>query len=323
MILLSRVLKPRQKYLVATLQCNNFSTITSNSSIIKDINHSWNGKYYDKSLEESLYKWWSESCYFEPNMKCVKPSYTIPMPPPNVTGSLHMGHALFVTIQDIYARQRRMSGYNVLWLPGTDHAGIATQMVVEKQLAKLKKPSRLEMGREEFVKEVWKFKHETGDYITKQMKLIGASADWSKHVFTLDSHISHAVTEAFTRLHNKGLIYRANYMIHWSPKLQTAISDLEVDYCEENGHMYTFKYHIMDPTTHGRSSEYIPIATTRPETILGDTAICVHPNDERYAKYIGSKCLVPFQNRPIPGKLYFIYILVYLLLHPRDNSCFH
>eukprot|EP00981_Chlorochromonas_danica_P009513 scaffold2709_cov163-Ochromonas_danica.AAC.15 len=215
------------------------------------------------------------------------------MPPPNVTGYLHMGHAIFLALQDIMVRYHRMTGKPTLWLPGTDHAGIATQLLVEKQLSK-EGISRRSLGRDAFVSKVWQWKEDKGGYILNQMRRLGASADWSREKFTLDPLMSEAVTEAFIRLYEKGLIYRGEYMVNWSPALQTAVSDLEVEYFEEQGILYTFKYELAD------GSGYIPVATTRPETILGDTAVCVHPADERYKHFIGKLIKVPFMNRSIP-----------------------
>jgi len=192
-----------------------------------------------------------------------------------------------------------MSGYDTLWLPGTDHAGIATQMVVEKELA-TRGESRRDMSRDEFVERVWEWKHKTGGYITRQLRLLGASADWSREKFTLDGDICEAVVEAFIKLHDRGLVYRSDsYMVHWSPVLQTALSDLEVEYSEEEGWLYTFRYPLA-PLQADDEGEFIPISTTRPETLLGDTAICVSPEDSRYAGFIGRHCVVPFSGRKIP-----------------------
>eukprot|EP00598_Pedospumella_elongata_P003041 CAMPEP_0184984386 /NCGR_PEP_ID=MMETSP1098-20130426/13368_1 /TAXON_ID=89044 /ORGANISM="Spumella elongata, Strain CCAP 955/1" /LENGTH=935 /DNA_ID=CAMNT_0027508357 /DNA_START=347 /DNA_END=3154 /DNA_ORIENTATION=- len=215
------------------------------------------------------------------------------MPPPNVTGYLHMGHAIFIALQDIMSRFHRMRGRPTLWLPGTDHAGIATQLSVERQLAK-EGTSRLELGREAFLDKVWQWKDEKGGYITQQMRRLGASADWSREKFTLQPEMSEAVTEAFVRLHEKGLIYRGSYMVNWSPHLQTAVSDLEVEHSEEQSTLYFFKYMLVE------GGEFIPVATTRPETILGDSAVCVHPDDVRYQHHIGKMVRVPLSDRLIP-----------------------
>ncbi|PRW33017.1 valyl-tRNA synthetase [Chlorella sorokiniana] len=242
--------------------------------------------------EEALYQWWESNGYFKPDPNAAGEPYVISMPPPNVTGKLHMGHAMFATLQDIMARYQRMRGRPTLWLPGTDHAGIATQMVVEKQLAAQGRDRR-EMGREAFEAEVWGWKAQYGGFITQQLRRLGASCDWSRERFTLDSGLSEAVLEAFVRLHEKGLVYRGSYMVNWSPGLQTAVSDLEVDYSEEPGTLYYFKYPVAD------SDEFLPVATTRPETILGDTAVAVHPEDERYKHLVGREAVVPQSGRRI------------------------
>jgi len=265
-------------------------------------------QYNFKDVEEELYKWWELKGYFKPEIneqkeeeggesdgKSNKKSYVIPMPPPNVTGYLHMGHALFVAVQDILARFHRMLGEPTLWLPGTDHAGIATQLLVERDLA-TQNLTRQGIGREAFLERVWSWKQEKGGYITDQMKRLGASADWDRQKFTLDADLSKAVTEAFVRLHEKGLIYRGDRMVNWSPNLQTAVSDLEVEYEDRpNAKLYTFKYPLADG-----EGDYIPVATTRPETILGDTAVCVHPEDERYVSLVGREVVVPGSGRRIP-----------------------
>lgn len=239
--------------------------------------------------EEGLYQWWESSGYFKPDEAAAGEPYVISMPPPNVTGKLHMGHAMFATLQDIMARFQRMRGRPTLWLPGTDHAGIATQMVVEKQLAAQGRDRR-SMGREAFEAEVWAWKAQYGGFITQQLRRLGASCDWSRERFTLDSGLSESVLEAFVRLHEKGLIYRGSYMVNWSPGLQTAVSDLEVEYSEEPGTLYYFKYPVAD------SDEYLPVATTRPETILGDTAVAVHPEDDRYKHLVGREAVVPMSG---------------------------
>eukprot|EP00929_Paragymnodinium_shiwhaense_P029777 TRINITY_DN16_c0_g2_i1.p1 TRINITY_DN16_c0_g2~~TRINITY_DN16_c0_g2_i1.p1 ORF type:complete len:1228 (-),score=376.27 TRINITY_DN16_c0_g2_i1:100-3783(-) len=258
------------------------------------------GRYEFSEVEEDLYRWWEGSGFFKPEVADKIPPgegghkpYVMPMPPPNVTGRLHMGHALFASIEDCLVRFHRMYGHRTLWLPGTDHAGIATQMLVERQLA-ADGVSRLELGREKFVEKVWEWKAEKGGAIVDQLRRIGASADWSREQFTLNDHMSEAVIEAFCRMHEKGLISRGKRMVNWSPVLQTAVSDLEVEYSEVNGFLYHFKYVLAD------SDEYIPVATTRPETILGDAAVCVHPEDPRYSHLIGKEVVVPMQNRKIP-----------------------
>eukprot|EP00607_Mallomonas_marina_P011054 CAMPEP_0182423794 /NCGR_PEP_ID=MMETSP1167-20130531/9869_1 /TAXON_ID=2988 /ORGANISM="Mallomonas Sp, Strain CCMP3275" /LENGTH=935 /DNA_ID=CAMNT_0024603069 /DNA_START=286 /DNA_END=3093 /DNA_ORIENTATION=+ len=262
-------------------------------SSYSDIDVDPDTKYFEyDSIETKIYGWWESSDYFKPSTDKLKKPYVIPMPPPNVTGYLHMGHAMYVTVQDVLARFHRMRGRSTLWLPGTDHAGIATQLVVERAL-KAEGKSRTEIGREAFVENVWKWKEEKGGYITGQMRSLGASADWTRERFTLEPSMSEAVTEAFVRLHEKGLVYKGDYLVNWSPSLQTAVSDLEVEYTEEQGKLYFFKYMLADGSGH------IPVSTTRPETILGDTALCVHPDDERYQSYIGKTVLVPILGREV------------------------
>lgn len=225
------------------------------------------------------------------------------MPPPNVTGRLHIGHALFATLQDILVRYNRMLGKSTLWLPGTDHAGIATQLLVEKALA-AEGTSRSALGRDAFMQRIWDWKNSSGGQINQQLRRLGASADWSQEKFTLDSDVSEAVTEAFIRLHDKGLVYKGDYMVNWSVNLQTAVSDLEVEYAEEDGVLYHFKYMLnsVGGDDVGVGEQYIPVSTTRPETILGDTAVCVHPDDTRYAHLVGRQVIVPMSGgRTVPG----------------------
>ena len=225
--------------------------------------------------------------------------FSIVIPPPNVTGSLHMGHALNNTLQDILARFERMRGKDVLWQPGTDHAGIATQMVVERQLAERQEPSRREMGREAFIERVWQWKAESGGTIVNQLKRLGASCDWSRERFTMDEGLSRAVAKVFVDLHRAGLIYKDKRLVNWDPKLLTAISDLEVQPVEVNGHLWHFRYPIVDDDGED-TDEFITVATTRPETMLGDTAVAVHPDDERYTHLHGRRVRVPLVNRLIP-----------------------
>src|SRR5262245_11501001 len=234
-----------------------------------------------------------EKGYFRADADSTKPAFSIVLPPPNVTGSLHLGHALTATVQDVLSRWKRMSGFNVLWLPGTDHAGIATQMVVERELEKEGKKRR-ELGREAFVKRVWEWKEQYGARIGEQHKVLGASLDWSRERFTLDPGVSKAVIEVFVRLHEEGLIYRAQRLINLDPKLQTAVSDLEVENEEKNGTLWHIAYPVKD------SDEKLVVATTRPETLLGDTAVAVHPEDPRYRHLIGRKALLPLLGREIP-----------------------
>ncbi len=258
-------------------------------------------KTYDfKATEQRIYALWEAGGYFQPRNDPNKPDFdptvepfVISIPPPNVTGELHLGHAMFVSMEDLMIRYHRMKGYSTLWVPGTDHAGIATQLMVERQLLK-EGTSREQVGREEFLRRTWAWKEEKGGMITRQIRRLGASCDWTRERFTMDEGLSRAVREAFVHLYEKGLIYRGPRLINWSPGLKTAVSDLEVEYSEEPGTLYYFKYMLAG------SDEYIPVATTRPETILGDTAVAVHPEDERYQKYIGKKVIVPILGREIP-----------------------
>ncbi|HEX7620745.1 MAG TPA: valine--tRNA ligase, partial [Anaerolineales bacterium] len=254
-----------------------------------------------------IYKMWEEGGYFrpsndpnKPNFDPAKKPFVISIPPPNVTGELHIGHVMFVAMEDLMIRYHRMKGVPTLWVPGTDHAGIATQLQVEKDLLRTEEVTREELGREKFVERVWSWKEKYHSIITSQIRQIGASCDWERERFTLDEGLSKAVREAFVRLYEKGLIYRGPRLINWSPGLKTAVSDLEVEYSEEPGKLYYFKYMLSgsDPLT--ETGEYIPVATTRPETILADTAVAVHPEDERYKKFIGAKVVVPMLGRQIP-----------------------
>eukprot|EP00189_Rhodosorus_marinus_P000580 CAMPEP_0113968826 /NCGR_PEP_ID=MMETSP0011_2-20120614/9802_1 /TAXON_ID=101924 /ORGANISM="Rhodosorus marinus" /LENGTH=937 /DNA_ID=CAMNT_0000982065 /DNA_START=341 /DNA_END=3154 /DNA_ORIENTATION=+ /assembly_acc=CAM_ASM_000156 len=260
-------------------------------------------RYDPSKVEQLLYTWWESTGAFKPSGDGSpnEDPFVISMPPPNVTGGLHMGHAMFTTLEDIMTRYNRMKGRPTLWLPGTDHAGIATQLQVEKTLAEEGR-SRQEIGREAFVDRVWQWKMEKGGYITKQIRRLGASCDWSRERFTMDEKLCEAVVATFTTLHQRGLIYRGEYMVNWSPNLQTAVSDLEVEFTEEDGFLYHFEYGIADSQdleAEGKAT-YLPVATTRPETILGDTAVCVHPEDERYKHLIGRQCVVPITGRTIP-----------------------
>jgi valyl-tRNA synthetase len=259
-------------------------------------------KTYDfASVEQRLYDWWEKCGFFAPTNDPNKPGFdpnkkpfVISIPPPNVTGELHLGHAMFVSMEDLMIRYARMKGIPTLWVPGADHAGIATQMLVEKSLAK-EGLKREQIGREEFVRRTWIWKEKYGGMITRQIRRLGASCDWKRERFTLDEGLSVAVREAFVRLYEKGLIYRGPRMINWSPGLKTAVSDLEVEYSQEPGTLYFFKYILAD-----NPEEFIPVATTRPETILGDTALAVHPEDERYQKFVGRKVIVPALGRLVP-----------------------
>jgi valyl-tRNA synthetase len=268
-------------------------------------------KAYDfKSTEPRIYEMWEAGGYFkpwnDPNQPDFDPNvkpFVISIPPPNVTGELHLGHAMFVSMEDLMIRYHRMKGIPTLWVPGTDHAGIATQLMVERHLLQTEEVTREELGREEFVRRTWEWKKKYGSIITNQIRRLGASCDWSRERFTLDQGLSRAVREAFVRLYEKGLIYRGPRLINWSPGLKTAVSDLEVEYSEEDVTLYYFKYMLarMDgqlPVP--AQDEFIPVATIRPETILGDTAVAVHPDDERFKKFIGRKVIVPILNREIP-----------------------
>lgn len=251
-------------------------------------------KTYDpKEFEDKLYKFWNESGYFTPKVDKTKKPYTIMMPPPNVTGSLHMGHALNNTIQDILIRWKRMEGYEALWLPGTDHASISTEAKVVEKI-KSEGRSKDELGREGFIKEAWEWTDIYGGTIKNQLKKLGVSCDWSRDRFTLDEMLSNAVEEVFVRLYDKGLVYRGDRIINWCPSCHTAISDAEVDHEDSHGYIYSLRYPIKD------SEEFITIATTRPETILGDLAIAVHPEDERYKDIVGKIAVLPLVGREIP-----------------------
>ena len=252
-------------------------------------------KFYNpKILEEKYYKNWEDSGAFSADLNSDSEPYTIMMPPPNVTGSLHMGHGLTFTLQDVLTRFFRKKGRDCLWQPGMDHAGIATQMVVERQLGE-NNIDRRELGREEFLKKVWNWKAESGGTIMKQLRALGASADWERERFTMDEGLSQAVTKVFVQLYNDGLIYRDKRLVNWDPKLLTAISDLEVQQVEVNGKLWHFNYPIK-----GQKNCSITVATTRPETILGDTAVAVNPNDIRYKDLIGSIVVLPIVGREIP-----------------------
>ena len=248
--------------------------------------------YNHKNIEDRIYAYWEKKHCFKPKKNKNKKYFSIVIPPPNVTGSLHMGHALNNSIQDLLVRHNRNKGLETLWQPGTDHAGIATQLVVEKQLLE-KGLSRKELGREKFIKEVWKWKNKSGGIITNQLKKLGSSCDWSRDRFTMDEGLSKAVTKVFVNLYEKKLIYKDLKLTNWDTKLQTAISDLEVVQKETKGKLYYIKYKLVD------SDQSIIIATTRPETMFGDTAIAVHPKDERYSEYIGREVAIPISNRKI------------------------
>jgi valyl-tRNA synthetase len=250
-------------------------------------------RYEPKDIEKKWYDFWIEKDYFRAEAKSDRPAYCIVIPPPNVTGSLHIGHALDITLQDIIVRWKRMSGFNTLWMPGTDHAGIATQNVVEKELQK-QNTDRHALGREKFIEKVWEWKKLYGGTIINQLKSMGASCDWSRERFTLDEGLSRAVREVFVRLYEEGLIYRGEYLINWCPRCHTALSDLEVEHEEKKGKLYYIKYDFVDKDGH------ITVATTRPETYLGDTAVAVNPEDERYRGLVGKKVRLPIIDREVP-----------------------
>lgn len=254
--------------------------------------------YDPTDIEKKWYQIWEEKGYFKPSGQ--GDSFCIMIPPPNVTGSLHMGHGFNNAIMDALTRYNRMMGKNTLWQPGTDHAGIATQMVVERQLA-AQNISRHDLGREQFIDKVWEWKEQSGGTITKQIRRLGSSVDWSRERFTMDDGLSNAVKEVFVQLHEQGLIYRGKRLVNWDPKLQTALSDLEVESVEEKGSLWHFKYFFEDKSLKTQDGhDFLVVATTRPETLLGDTAVAVHPEDERYAHLIGKNIVLPITGRLVP-----------------------
>ena len=258
------------------------------------MNKKLNDKFNPKDFEDKIYEEWEEKGYFKPSMDKTKESYCIMMPPPNVTGKLHMGHALDDTLQDILIRFKRMQGYNTLWLPGSDHAAISTEMKVVEKLKKEGK-TKQELGREKFLEEAWDWTKLYGGTIQSQQKKLGCSCDWSRRRFTLDKGLSDSVLEQFINLYNKGLIYKGTRMINYCPNCKTSISDAEVEYKEEATHLWHIRYKIT-----GTEDRYITVATTRPETMLGDTAVAVNPIDERYEDLIGKTCILPIMNKEIP-----------------------
>jgi valyl-tRNA synthetase len=257
--------------------------------------------YEPQAVEEKWYAFWLKEGCFTAIPHSSKPAYSIVIPPPNVTGVLHMGHVLNNTIQDILARKARMDGKEVLWLPGTDHAGIATQAVVEKALRKqgLMK-HRDDLGREKFLEQVWAWKEKHGGIIIQQLKKLGCSCDWTRERFTMDPDYSRCVQRVFVELYKKGLIYRGKRMVNWDPAAQTALSDEEVEMIEEKGHLWHLKYSLLDEQGQPKADECVVVATTRPETMLGDEAVAVNPKDPRYRHLVGHRCLLPLQNKPIP-----------------------
>ena len=253
-----------------------------------------NDKYDPKEFEEKLYNEWEQKGYFKPSMDKTKESYCIVMPPPNVTGKLHMGHALDGTMQDILIRFKRMCGYNTLWVPGTDHAAIATEVKIVEKMKKEEGITKADITREEFLKRAWEWTKEYGGTIQKQQRKLGCSCDWDRSRFTMDEGLSEAVLEQFVKLYNQGLIYKGTRMINWCPSCHTSLSDAEVEFEEEPSHLWHIKYQIKD------SDKYVIVATTRPETMLGDTAVAVHPDDERYKDIVGKTCILPIMNKEIP-----------------------
>ena len=256
--------------------------------------HNLEGKYEPKEFEEEIYKKWEEKGYFKPSMDKTKEPFCIMMPPPNVTGKLHMGHALDGTLQDILIRYKRMQGFNTLWLPGTDHAAISTEVKIVDKL-KEEGTTKFELGREKYLERAWDWTKLYGGTIVKQQKKLGCSADWSRSRFTMDEGLSNAVLTVFKKLYDKGLIYKGKRMINWCPCCNTSISDAEVEYEEEPTKLWHIRYKIV-----GEDNRYVTVATTRPETMLGDTAVAVHPDDERYKDIVGKKCILPIMNKEIP-----------------------
>ncbi|HQF75791.1 MAG TPA: class I tRNA ligase family protein, partial [Syntrophales bacterium] len=249
--------------------------------------------YESKDVEAKWYEHWLKNRYFHAQDTSDRPPFCIVIPPPNVTGMLHMGHALNNTLQDIMTRYRRMQGYNALWMPGTDHAGIATQNVVEQELAKEGK-TRHDLGREKFIERVWTWKEKYGGVILNQLQRLGCSCDWERERFTMDEGLSRAVREVFVRLWHDGLIYKGDYIVNWCPRCHTAISDLEVEFEQEKSNLWHIRYPYADGTGE------ISVATTRPETMLGDTAVAVNPNDPRYKDVVGKMVILPLVNKEIP-----------------------
>jgi len=258
--------------------------------------------YNPKKVEEKIYKLWQKTGYFNPDKLPGKrrKSYTIVIPPPNITGSLHMGHALNATIQDILIRWKRMVGFKTLWLPGTDHAGISAQNIVEKKLLKEEGLTRFDLGREKFIERMWQWMEKYGNIILEQFKKLGCSLDWSRTRFTLDKEYSKAVKAAFLHYYKKGWVYRGKRPINWCPRCQTSLSDLEIEYKEERGNLWYIRYPLKPKTYNLKPKTFITVATTRPETMLGDTAVAVNPKDKRYKDLIGKRAILPLVNREIP-----------------------
>jgi len=250
-------------------------------------------QYKPEEFEEKLYQSWNEKGYFTPVVDKSRTPYTIVIPPPNVTGKLHMGHALVMTLQDILIRYKKLRGFNTLWIPGTDHSAIATEVKVVEKLRNQGK-TKEQIGREAFLKEAWDWTHEYGGTIVRQLKSLGCACDWTRERFTLDEGLSKAVEKVFIDMYNKGAIYRGNRMINWCPTCKTSLSDAEVEFEEEPTHLWHIRYYTKD------KKEYVTVATTRPETMLGDTAVAVHPDDERYKNMIGKTVVLPIVNKEIP-----------------------
>ncbi|WP_439328346.1 valine--tRNA ligase [Lonepinella sp. BR2357] len=257
-------------------------------------------RFEPSAVEQALYRHWEEQGYFKPSEDESQKGYCIAIPPPNVTGSLHMGHAFQQTLMDTLIRFNRMEGNNTLWQTGTDHAGIATQMVVERKIAAEEGKTRHDYGREAFINKIWDWKAYSGGTISQQMRRLGNSIDWDRERFTMDEGLSNAVKEVFVRLHEEGLIYRGKRLVNWDPKLHTAISDLEVENKESKGSLWHFRYPLANGAKTAEGKDYLVVATTRPETVLGDTAVAVHPEDERYQSLIGKSVILPLANREIP-----------------------
>ncbi len=256
-------------------------------------NHELPKTYSPSDFETRIYQNWCEKGYFTPTVDHSKPHYSIVIPPPNITGQLHMGHALDNTLQDILIRYKRMSGFSTLWLPGTDHASIATEAKIVEAMRK-EGITKEDLGREGFLERAWAWKAQYGGRIIEQLKKMGSSCDWSRERFTLDEGCSRAVREVFTRLYNKGLIYRGERIINWCPHCKTSISNAEVEYAEQDSHFWHIRYPLVG------GGGYVEVATTRPETMLGDTAVAVNPEDERYKDLIGKYCVLPLVGRRIP-----------------------
>ncbi len=257
--------------------------------------------YEPRAVEEKWYQFWLDQKCFVADPHSPRPAYSVVIPPPNITGMLHMGHVLNVTIQDVLARKARMEGKEVLWLPGTDHASIATHAALEKELRKQRiMKHRQELGREKFLEHAWAWKEKQGGIIIQQLKKLGCSCDWTRERFTMDPAYSHCVQKVFVDLYRKGLIYRGKRMVNWDPAARTALSDEEVEMIEEKGQLWHLKYPLLDGAGQPRADEFVVVATTRPETMLGDEAVAVNPNDPRYTMHVGRSCLLPLQNKPIP-----------------------